>query len=115
MDERDVDLLDMLARHARVAIGYAEEMGPRWAEDPKTVDAISKRIDQIGELAKRVHAEALASIEGVDWRGVKAFREILVHDYEDLDLGILSDVVTRKLPNLVEAVEQRLFVEGSGG
>lgn len=112
MDDRDTDLLGAIATHARAAIRYAAEQGPRWTDDEKTVDAVTKRVEQAGELAKRVSPEALATMPAVDWRAAKAFREVLVHDYEDLDTAILSEVVEQRLPILVKAIERARSMKG---
>lgn len=108
MDERDRDYLEAIAANARMALGYAREQGHGWLSDAKTVDAIGKRLEQVGELAKRVSPHALVAISGVDWRGAKGIREVLVHAYGDLDLSVLADVVGSKLPGLLAAVEAAL-------
>ena len=56
--------------------------------------------------------EVLATIPGVDWKGAKAFREILSHDYGRLDLDLVTDVVEAKLPGLLDGVEKALPGEG---
>lgn len=111
MDERDRDLLEAVAGCARLALAYARDQGPDWVGDQKTVAAIAKRVEEIGELAKRVAPEVLAAIPGVDWKGAKAFREILSHDYGRLDLDVLADVVGAKLPDLLAGVERALSAE----
>ncbi|MGH2748381.1 MAG: HepT-like ribonuclease domain-containing protein [Actinomycetota bacterium] len=108
MDERDRDLLEAIAAAGRLALGYVREQGPGWLDDPKTVDAVAKRVDEVGELAKRVRPEVLTAIPDVDWRGGKAFREVLAHGYGDLDRDVLADIVATRLPGLVEAVERTL-------
>jgi uncharacterized protein with HEPN domain len=113
MDERDRDHLEAILENARIALGYAQEQGSRWAEDGKTVDAIAKRVDQVGELVKRVSPDTLSAISGVDWRGAKAFREVLFHGYGDLELSVLIDVVGGKLPGLVTAVQAALEADAS--
>ncbi len=105
-DERDRDLLEAVVECARLALGYARDQGSDWVRDQKTVDAIAKRVQEIGELAKRVEPEVLAAIPGVDWKGAKAFREILSHDYGRLDLDVLADVVGAKLPGLLAGMEK---------
>ncbi len=110
-DERDRDLLEAVAECARLALGYARDQGPDWVRDQKTIDAIAKRVEEIGELAKRVAPEILAAIPGVDWRGAKAFREILSHAYGHLDLDVLADVIEARLPGLLAGVEKALSAE----
>lgn len=69
-------------------------------------------MEEVGELAKRVSPAVLASIPGIDWRGAKAFREILAHSYGHLDLDVLIDVVERRLAGLLAAVGEALRAEG---
>ncbi len=107
MDERDRDLLTAIVESARLALDYAQAQGPRWQADGKTIDAIAKRIEEVGELTKRVDPATLVSIPA-DWRGAKAFREVLAHSYGHLDTAILGDIVDDKLPLLLAAVEKAL-------
>ncbi len=72
------------------------------------VDAIAKRLEQIGELAKRLPFDLLERMPDVDWKGVKAIREILVHDYEDVQVDVLEDVLENDLPGLLRAIESVL-------
>lgn len=111
MDERDRDLLTAIAGSARLALDYARGEGEGWLGDRKTVDAVAKRAEEVGELAKWVSPETLETIPAVDWRAAKAFREILVHHYGYLDLDVLADAIERKLPPLLTAVEARLAAE----
>jgi uncharacterized protein with HEPN domain len=107
VDERDRDLLTAIAESARLAIGYAKAQGAHWLEDLKTTDAIAKRVEEVGELAKRVDPETLTVIPA-DWRGAKAFREVLAHGYGRLDTVILGDIIDTNLPLLLAAVEEAL-------
>lgn len=61
-----------------------------------------------GELAKRLHPDVLELMPAVDWRAVKAIREVLAHDYEDVEVEVLKDVLVAELPGLREAVESIL-------
>ena len=108
MDERDLDLLHSIAENARVAIAYAAELGSRWDRDMKTVDAVSKRIEQVGELAKRLTPDALDRLGVIDWNGVKGMRDILAHDYSDVDMRIVRRAIRKELPALVAAIESLL-------
>ncbi len=72
------------------------------------LDAIAKRLEQIGELAKRLPPELLGRMPDVDWRGVKGIREVLVHEYQDVEVEVVTDAIARELPGLLLAVESLL-------
>jgi uncharacterized protein with HEPN domain len=87
---------------------YARRGGPNWSEDGMVLDATAKRIEEIGEIAKRISAGTIAAMPEVDWRGVRGIREILAHDYADVDAAVLVDVVSSALPELRAAAERVL-------
>ena len=51
-----------------------------------------ERIEEIGEVAKRLTPETLATMPGVSWRGIKGMREVIAHDYEEVDVEVLAGV-----------------------
>jgi uncharacterized protein with HEPN domain len=79
-----------------------------WPADGMAVDAIAKRIEEIGEIAKRLRPDTLATMPGVDWRAVKGMREVIVHDYEDVEVEILVDVVRDDLPDVLTTISRAL-------
>jgi len=44
----------------------------------------------------------------VDWKSVKGIREVLVHDYEGVEVNVVVDAIARELPGLLRAVESLL-------
>lgn len=67
-----------------------------------------ERIEEIGEVAKRLTPETLATMPGVSWRGIKGMREVIAHDYEEVDVEVLAGVVRDNLPGLRAAVGRAL-------
>jgi uncharacterized protein with HEPN domain len=108
MKPRDREVLEAIAESARLADEYARDEGPDWLADSRTVDAVAKRVEQIGELARHLSPEILALMPNVPWRKVKGARTFLAHDYENVDLDILREVVTDDLPILRAAVGSTL-------
>ena len=115
MTPHDREILSSIAESARKVGAYVARIGPDWAADDMAVDAIAKRLEQIGELAKRLPADLLEWMPDVDWRGIRGIREILAHDYEDVDVGILDDVLESELPGLLRVVESALQAPDSKG
>jgi uncharacterized protein with HEPN domain len=109
MTPRDREILASIAESVRRIGSYVDRAGSAWVEDDMAVDAIAKRLEQIGELAKRLPSEMLARTAAVDWKAVKGIREVLVHDYEGVEMDVVTDAVARELPGLLSAVEMLLM------
>ncbi|MEL7473756.1 MAG: HepT-like ribonuclease domain-containing protein [Planctomycetota bacterium] len=81
--------------------------GRRYEElegDLEFQDLIVHRIEIIGEAARRVSTETLSRIPDVDWTGAKGMRDRLIHGYHDIDLEVVWDVATVRVPTLIDAV-----------
>jgi len=105
MTPRDREILMSIAESIRRIGAYADRAGPAWVEDDMALDAIAKRLEQIGELAKRLPPEMLGRMADVDWKGVKGIREVLVHDDEGVEVDVVVDATATELPGLLRAVE----------
>ncbi|WP_412061262.1 DUF86 domain-containing protein [Rubrivirga sp. IMCC45206] len=62
----------------------------------------------IGEAVKRLSDETCARAPEVPWRQVAGFRDVLVHDYIGVDVGLGWETVEQNLPALRRAVERLL-------
>jgi uncharacterized protein with HEPN domain len=64
----------------------------------------------IGEAAGRVEAAAEAEVPDLPWRRMKNLRNLLIHDYEGVDLPLIWQIVTVELPVVIAALDP-LFPE----
>jgi uncharacterized protein with HEPN domain len=72
--------------------------------DKKTVDAVVRNLEIIGEAVEQLPVDAKRRAPEVEWQKIAGMRDVLIHAYQTVDLDIVWDVVTNKLP----ALEQRL-------
>ncbi len=87
------------------------------AKDVKTRDAVTRRLEIIGEAVKSLDTlapEILAGHPEVPWKNIKGMREKLAHDYDTISVPILWNTATQELPLLREAV-QKLIMEAKRG
>jgi uncharacterized protein with HEPN domain len=107
MPERDPNLLieDMRAaihKIERYTSGMDQAM---FQQDEKTVDAVVRNLEIIGEAARRIPAEFAFRHAEVPWKQVSGLRNRIVHDYFGLDLEIIWQVIRHDLPQLETSLE----------
>jgi uncharacterized protein with HEPN domain len=73
--------------------------------DPKTVDAVTTRLIVIGEATRNVPEAVQASHPEVPWHKMQGLRNVIVHEYDRIDLRILWNVVHLDLPPLVPLLQ----------
>ena len=71
-----------------------------WQNDEKTVDAVIRNLEVIGEASSRLPMEVQEQYEDVPWGMMKGIRNILAHEYFGIDLEIIWKTVKKDLPIL---------------
>ncbi len=61
----------------------------QFADDEKTVDAVVRNLEIIGEAVKGVPETVRHANPEVDWRKIAGLRDILIHAYFEVDLDIV--------------------------
>jgi len=70
-------------------------------------------IVQIGELTIHLSDDFKVQHPEIPWRAIKAMRNVLVHDYEDVDWASAWDDLTKGVPELKAQLEQILAAEAT--
>lgn len=77
-------------------------------EDSKTIDAVIRNLEVIGEAVKQIPEPIRAAHPAVPWKKIAGLRDILIHEYFGVDLELIWDVTTHKLPELEASAIQIL-------
>jgi uncharacterized protein with HEPN domain len=64
----------------------------------------------IGEAAGRIAEGSEVDVPGLPWRKMKNLRNVIIHDYEGINLPLIWAIVTIELPQVVGVLEP-LFPE----
>ena len=99
------DIIGAIEKIAAFTEGLSLE---QFAEDAKTFDAVVRNLEIIGEAAKNIPQTARLASPQIEWKKVAGLRDILIHKYFAIDVGILWDIVQNKLPLLRQQVEEIL-------
>ena len=77
-----------------------------FSKDSKTIDAVIRNFEIIGEAANRLPEEFKEKHNVIDWHRIRGFRNRIVHDYMGIDFGIVWDIRNNYLPSLIESLKK---------
>jgi uncharacterized protein with HEPN domain len=104
---RDWELyIEDILEACRKIVLYTEGMSfEQFTTDTKTYDAVVRNLEIIGEASKNIPDAARVMMPEIEWRKTAGLRDIIAHAYFGIDNGILWDIVRRKVPEMLHAVE----------
>jgi uncharacterized protein with HEPN domain len=65
-------------------------------------------LEILGEAARRVSPATRASLSGLPWAAMIGMRNVMIHQYDGVDLYVVWDTVSGDLPPLVKSLERLL-------
>jgi uncharacterized protein with HEPN domain len=97
-------LLDILIA-AEDALMFVREMAPEsFASNTLVRRGVLNCLTEIGEAAGRIDHSAEGVVPALSWRKMKNLRNVIVHDYEGVNLGVVWQIVVTELPLVVAAL-----------
>jgi uncharacterized protein with HEPN domain len=81
-------------------------------DNMQKLDAIAMMLIAVGESFKKIDRETdgqlLVKYPEIDWHGVIGLRNVLAHDYFDIDAEEIFKICKQDIPQLLDAVKQML-------
>ncbi|MEO6914439.1 MAG: DUF86 domain-containing protein [Chitinophagaceae bacterium] len=104
MSSHDSQLLvsDILSS-AKKILDYTIDLSfEQFMNDGKTMDAVVRNFEIIGEAANRLSEDFKDQYPEIDWHRIRGFRNRIVHDYMGVDFSIVWQIKVRFLPLLID-------------
>lgn len=73
--------------------------------DPLLEAGLTRWMEVIDEAARRVPDDFRARYPNVPWRQTTDLRNVLIHDYDTVDLDLLWQIIQERLPPLVQQLQ----------
>lgn len=93
-------LQDILAAIERIEEFIQDMDLETFKADDKTVSAVIRKLEIIGEAAKGVPEEIRSSHPHIPWREMSGMRDKLIHFYFGVDYDLVWATVKRRLPDV---------------
>ncbi len=100
MKDEKLYLVHMIECGERI-LSYTQLGREAFLRDTKTQDAVVRNFEIIGEAAKRLPQATRNRAPNIPWGRIAGFRDVLIHQYEGVDLTELWKRVERDLPSLL--------------
>lgn len=96
--------------HILTAIDYLSEFTnglgyDDFVNDPLHLHAVTHNVQVIGEAVFKITDEFKTSHPETPWQMIEKMRHVLVHDYYQINLEILWDIVQNDIPPLREQIK----------
>jgi uncharacterized protein with HEPN domain len=108
MSERPVDLLlsDILESIDRIPQYIKGLTFDDFSNDHKTIDAVVRNFEIIGEAANRLPDKFREEHPQVPWHKIVGLRNRIIHDYFGIDLNIIWQIIHSDLPALRQTLSE---------
>lgn len=94
-------ILDSINRIER----YTNVDRDQFMNTPMMQDAVIRNLEIIGEAVKNLSSELRAKNPQVPWRDIAGLRDVLIHDYLNVDLNEIWALLDQDLPELKRNIE----------
>ena len=99
------DILEAAKAIRRFLDGISVE---QFKANEEKYEAVTRKFEIIGEAARRLSPEARNKFPEIPWKLVTAMRNLLIHDYDNVDLHVVYDTALRDVPLLIARLEPYL-------
>ncbi len=99
------DIFDAIEKIENYVEGLSFEA---FSADSKTVDAIVRNFEIIGEATKRIPLETQEKYPQIPWKMMAGTRDKLIHEYFGVNLQTIWKTVKEDLPPVKQAIKSLL-------
>ncbi len=108
MSKRDPNLLiEDIIESAEKILTYTSGLSfDQFTSDNKTIDAVVRNFEIIGEAANRLPNEFKDQFPEIDWIRLRGFRNRIVHHYFGIDYSIVWKIKETYLPEILNKLKK---------
>ncbi|UCC29152.1 MAG: DUF86 domain-containing protein [Phycisphaerales bacterium] len=105
MSRDDACILDMLVAARRIAEAVENITFDEFRADWHVNSAVQHQLLILGEAVKRLSREFRENHAQIPWQAIAGHRDILIHQYNAVDVGEVWLIARDRIPELVQFLE----------
>lgn len=110
MSKDDLVYVQDIYDHLLKVIKYLDSVSLEdFADNMEKQDAVIRNYEVMGEAVSRIRKEFKEEHNEIPWKLIKAMRNFLIHDYEEVDIFLIYKSANKDLPMLKIALEKLLI------
>ena len=114
LPERDRVFIAQMVEAAEAALEFTEGRSKEGVASDRLVGfAVVRAIQFVGQAARGVSENVQAAHPEIPWRQMIGMRNVVVHDYADVDLALVWQTVREDLPGLIRRLNAILEESGT--
>jgi uncharacterized protein with HEPN domain len=82
-----------------------------FAKDQRTIDAVIRNFILVGEAARHIPEDVQEHYPDIPWSDMRAMRNVVAHQYFEIDLAIVWDTIREDIMTLVPKLQEILDQE----
>ena len=98
---------DILNAAGKIRSYLADTDAKKFLADAKTIDAVVRNLEVIGEAARMMSAEGRALYPKVPWTQVVGLRHRIVHEYFGIDPALVWQIASVDVPELEKSLGEK--------
>lgn len=105
-------LLDISSSTKKILSYTKSKSATSFANDPKTIDAVIRNFEIIGEAANKIPSKIKKDLD-LPWKEMVGIRNKVIHEYFDVNVDLIWETVKQDIPNLEKNIKRELKNIGS--
>jgi uncharacterized protein with HEPN domain len=108
MKDRDLrDYINDLIEACEEILSFTQGMSySDFAGDKKTVNAVIRSLEVIGEATKKLPASFRNNFPNIPWKQMAGMRDKLIHEYFGIDMQMVWQAVERHIPYILPLIKE---------
>jgi len=104
----NIFLQHILENILKIEVGISDIPEVEFSRNVDMQDATLRRLEVIGEAVRNIPDSFRATHPQIPWKKIAGLRDMLIHEYFGVDMGLVWKVVDKDIPKLKKQVTDLL-------